>query len=79
MFQGGRHSNQHGILTLTSLNGLLPRPEYQLSADIHSHKAGTKSPHKLALLNQSATRLKTTDPDNNDHCIQPLAPHPSRP
>ena len=24
-------------------------PEYQLSADIHSHKAGTKLPHKLAL------------------------------
>ena len=27
----------------------------------------------------SATRLKMTDPDNNDLHIRPLAPHPSRP
>ena len=29
-------------------------------------------------LKRSATRLKTTDPDNNLR-IRPLAPHPSRP
>ena len=28
---------------------LRTRPEYQLSADIHSHKAGTKLPHESAL------------------------------
>ena len=31
------------------------------------------------IVKQSATRRKTTDPDNNDHRIRPRAPHPSRP
>ena len=35
--------------------------------------------HAEAKGRPSATRLKTTDPDNNDLRIRPLAPHPSRP
>ena len=47
-----RTLNCHHTLTVRAFD-LIPtlrtRPEYQLSADIHSHKAGTKLPHELAL------------------------------
>ena len=39
----------NAILPITPNAGCGTRPEYQLSADIHSHKAGTKLPYKLAL------------------------------